>query len=166
MNRIAQTFCLLAVAVVLVSGCGDQEKDLAMYKWTAFEKSEIDKIKTAGVDDKLKPVDFNSRVVEVVGASYRFKGFISYKRGNAFHETSYAFVDKTWKPVAYSDLEEDEETRKEMEEIGEKLAQLKEEISEKEEKMEEYISIFEKLETMMLEVHALEKRLMELKEKQ
>jgi len=32
--------------------------------------------------------------------------------------------------------------------------------------MEEYISIFDKLETMMLEVHALEKRLMELKEKQ
>lgn len=165
MNRIIRVFCVLALAVVFLGGCGDKEKDLAMYKWTSFEKAEIEKIQAANPDKDLKPFDFSSRVVEVVGAPYRFKGFIGFKAGNIFREASYAFKDGKWQPTAYDDLEEDKEARKKREEIGKKIKQLKEDIADKEKELEKYNSVFEGLEAMKLQMHALETRLKDLEEK-
>ena len=169
MKRFGRILCLLTIAMFCLGGCGnkqDKEKAQAMQSWEDFKLKEIETIEAAYAEEDLKPYAFDSRILEVKGASYRFKGFINFKRGNVFQEQSFTFTDGNWVPVNYSDVKAEKEMKEfheKIERLGENIEDLEEEIKEDEESLDEYKKRFESLEARKEKLEALKKELDELK---
>ncbi len=168
MNRFGWILCLLTIVITSLGGCGDKqdrEKDEAMQSWEDFKAKEIETIKTAYAKEDLKPYVFDSRTLEVKGASDRFKGFISFKRGNSFQEQSFTFTDGNWVPVNYGDVKDEKamkELNEKIERLGENIEDLAEEIREDKERLKEYKKWFERFEAKKKKLEALKKELGEL----
>lgn len=164
MKRFAGIASVLAISMVCFAGCGcgDKEKDQAMEKWDAFKNGEIEKITAAYTTEDLKPRDFDAKVREEKGARHRFKGFLSFKRGNSYQEKSFAYVDGEWKPVDYGSLLDKKAIKKQKEDIEDlrdQIEELKEEIKEDEKDLEDYDKILIKIDNQKQQLNELEKKL-------
>ncbi len=168
MNRFAWILCLLTTVIMSIGGCGDKhdrEKDEAMQLWEDFKANEIQNIKAAYIKEHLKPYAFDSRTLEVKGSSDRFKGFISFKRGNSFQEQSFTFTDGKWVPVNYGDVKDEKAMKKlneRIERLRDNVEDLAEEIEEDTERLKEYKKWFERFEAKKKKLEALKKELAEL----
>ena len=166
MKRLVTIVALLAITAICFVGCGDKAKEEAEAKWEVFKVAETRKIGAeAGQGDPI-PYAFDYRISEVDDAAYRFKGFISFKKGNIFQEQSYAFVDGSWLPAKYSQAR-DEDAREEIEEkiedLEEKIEDLKDDIEDDLDFLEKYKKRSEELQDKNEELQALQKTLEELK---
>lgn len=156
------TIAILAAFCLLVS-CSDEVKEEAMETWEVFKIQETDSIKAA--KGGLEAHDFSCRIVEVEDQPYRFKGFISFKRGNVYQEGAYAFSEGKWVPVEYGTDRENVEEKKEeeYERVMERIEELDGEIEEEIDFLEKYREKAENVENLQKELDALQEAAADLK---
>jgi hypothetical protein len=166
MRKIGLVFTLLFFSALSVGGCGDKEKSQAQQSWNAFKTQEIQAIKNAHADREEKPTDFASRFTEVEDPyAYRFKGFIQFKKGNAFQELAYALVDGEWTPVSYDDQADIEAKKAKEKRIGDlekKILALKGQIASNEQTLKRYQELMAETKAKKKELAALEAELEEI----
>jgi len=156
------TIAILAAFCLLVS-CSDEVKEEAMNSWEVFKMQETESLKT--VEAGLAPHDFSYRIVEVEDLPYRFKAFISFKRGHIYQESAYSFSEGKWIPVEYGSNKENtlEQKEEEYERVMERVEELEEEIDDERDFLEEYREKAEKMDRLQKELDALQETAATLK---
>jgi len=166
MTRIGWMLTGLVFTAVVVTGCSDKEKDHAQQSWNAFKDMEIEAIQNFNADRETEVTRVGSRFTEVDDQyAYRFKGFISFEKGNVFQELAYALVEGEWTPVSYDD-EADIAAKKErverISDLEKRILALKGQIASNEQTLERYQALMEETKEKKEELAVLEAELEEI----